>query len=162
MTLSINDRKADANKALCEFLSGIEGQHFDTYIAREKYPHVLPTTWTELVKCRWLREMDMNVEYYRFTVPGYVQALKVSQQSDEPAFREGLGRICKVLKGCLKGRTECALVIFDDLITQAGVSSPFASNAIDCDLIRYVLGRVGAEWDGEHLIRVPNDFGHPI
>ena len=44
-------------------------------------------------------------------------------------------------------------------MAESGVSEAFAYNALDADLIRHILGRIGAAWDGEHLVKVPNDFG---
>jgi hypothetical protein len=67
--------------------------------------------------------------------------------------------MCKVLKGCLKDRTDFGLISFYDLVTASGVPEAFAQNALDADLIRHVLGRNGAKWDGDHTVRVPHDFG---
>ena len=63
------------------------------------------------------------------------------------------------MKHSLKGRSDFALIPFEDLVAESGVSEAFASNALDADLIHHILGRIGAEWDGEHLVKVPNDFG---
>ena len=146
--------------ALIAFLNRLGDQKWiGYYIDPKDFPDVLPTTWTELTNRNWLKDMNMNVEMYQFTSPGYVKALEISGRSEELHFREELGKICKVLNNSLKGRTDFALVVFQDLVKQAGVSEAFAHNAIDGDLIGHVLGRIGAQWDGEHLIRVPHDFG---
>lgn len=162
MTLSADARRANLNEALIAFLNGLgDGQFGVFYITTADYPHVLPTTWTGLVNTRLLKDLNMNVEMYQFTPSGYIAALKLSGRSDEQQFREGLGNLCRVLKGSLKDRTDSALVPFQDLVKESGVSEAFAYNALDADLIRHILGRIGAHWDGEHLVRVPHDFGLP-
>ena len=103
----------------------------------------------------------MNEVMYKFTPPGYVTALEVSGRSEKPEFREKLGRLCKVLKDSVKGRSDFAWVPFDTLVAESGVSTEFVYNSLDADLIRHVLGRIGAEWDGEHLVKVPIDFALP-
>ena len=81
--------------------------------------------------------MNMNVEMNQFTPLGYVKALKASGWSEKPPFREQLGRLCKVLRDSLKARTDFALVSFQWLVEQSGVSEAFAYNAIDGYLIRW-------------------------
>jgi len=80
-------------------------------------------------------------------------------RSDDPPFREKLSRLCNVLKDSLKGRTDFALIPFQELVTQSGVSEEFACNALDADLIGNMLGRIGATWEGKHFVKVPRDFG---
>jgi hypothetical protein len=163
MTISDDARRANLNEALNAFLIRLGDRQFVQFdIVRADFPDILPTTWTDLTERRWLRDLETNREMYRLTPLGYVKALKVSDMSDTPRFREQLGNICKVLKDSLKGRTEFAFVIFQDLVKQSGVSEAFAYNAIDADLIVYVLKRVGAQWDGNHLLKVPHNFGMPI
>jgi len=62
------------------------------------------------------------------------------------------------LKDSLKRRYDFVLIPFQELGTESGVSEEFAYNALGADLIRHILGRIGPAWDGEHLVRVPNDF----
>jgi hypothetical protein len=64
-----------------------------------------------------------------------------------------------VLKDSLKDRTDFALIPFQELVTESGVSEEFACNALDADSIRHILGRIGPAWDGEDLVKVPDDFG---
>lgn len=160
MTLSPDARRRNLEEALVSFLDALgDGWFCVFYISPSDFPNVLPTTWTELTKRGLLKDSDMNVEMYELTPLGYVTALRVSGRSDEQQFRERLGRLCKVLKDSLKGRTDFALVPFQELVAESGVSEVFASNSLDADLIRHILGRIGAAWDGEHLVKVPNDFG---
>jgi hypothetical protein len=161
MTLSADARRANLNEALLAFLDKLgDGQFCWFYIIRTDYPDVLPTTWTELSNRGLLKDTDTNVETYQFTPRGYITALKLSGRSDEQQFREGLGNLCRVLKGCLKDRTgDFALIVFTNLVKESRVSEAFAQNALDADLIRHVLGRIGARWDGDQLVRVPHDFG---
>lgn len=160
MTLSPDARRKNLNEALVRFLNALgAGQFSVLYIDPADYPDVLPTTWTKLTNRGLLKDMNMNVEMYQITPFGYITALKLSGRSDEQQFRKELGRLCKVLKDSLKGRTDFALIAFEDLVKQSGVSEAFAYNVLDADLIRHILGRIGAQWDGEHLVRVPHDFG---
>jgi hypothetical protein len=160
MTLSANARIANLNEAMIAFLDALgEGAFSYFHIVRTAYPGVLGTTWTELTDHGWLRDENMNVVWYQFTPFGYVQALKVSGRSKEQQFLKGLGNICKVLKDALQNRSDFALVVFQDLVRDSGVSEAFARNAIDADLIWHVLGRIGAQWEGEHLLKVPPNFG---
>ena len=39
------------------------------------------------------------------------------------------------------------------------VNEECASTVPDADFIRHILGRIGAAWDGENVLRVPGDFG---
>jgi hypothetical protein len=160
MTLSADARLVNLNEALIAFLNALgESQFSYFYIMRTDYPGVLDTTWTELTRRGWLKDTNMNVTSYQFTPFGYVQALKISRRSEEPQFRERLGSICKVLKDSLKDRTDFDLIAFQDLVKESGVSEGFAQNALDADLIWHIFGRIGAQWEGEHLVRVPHDFG---
>jgi len=129
------------------------------YISPSDFPNVLASTWTELTRRGWLEEEFLNFEMYRLTPLGYATALKISGRSDDPQFHEKLGRLCEVMKDTRKGRADFALIPFQELVAESGVSEAFAYNALDADLIRHILGRIGATWDGEHLVRVPNDFG---
>ncbi len=160
MTLSPDTRRRNLNEALVSFLDALgDGWFCVLYISPSEFPNVQPTTWTELTKRGLLKDRDMNEEMYALTPLGYVTALRVSGRSDELQFREKLGRLCKVLKDSLKDRSDFALIPFQELVAESGVSEAFAYNALDADLIRHVLGRIGAAWEGEHLVRVPNDFG---
>ena len=160
MTLSRDARRRNPEEALVSFMDALGDGWFSAfYINRSDFAHVLPTTWTELTKRGLLKDMDMNVEMHQLTPLGYITALRVSGRSDEQQFRENLGRLCKVLKDSLKGRSDFALIPFQELVAESGVSEAFAYNALDADLIRHILGRIGAAWDGEHLVKVPNDFG---
>lgn len=160
MTLSPNERLNNLNEALIALLNHLGNNPFIAFfIEPMHYPDVFPTTWKELVDSVFIKDLGMNVRMYRFTRFGYIEALKQSGRSDQPQFREGLGNICRVLKYSLKGRTDFGHVVFQDLVRESGVSEAFAHNALDADLIRHILGRNGAEWDGEHLVRVPIDFG---
>ena len=160
MTLSSDARRRNLDEALVSFMDALgDGWFCVFYISPSDFPHVLPTTWTELTKRGLLKDRDMNVEMYELTLLGYVTALMISGRSDDPQFREKLGRLCKVLKDSLTGRTDFALIPFQQLVTESGVSEAFACNALDADLIRHILGRIGAAWNGEHLVRVPNNFG---
>ncbi len=103
--------------------------------------------------------MNMNVEMYQLTQLGYVTALKISGRTDDPQFREKLGMLCKVLKSSLHGRTDFGLIALYDLVRESGVSESFARNALDADLIRHIFGKIGAAWEGEHIVRVPSNFG---
>jgi hypothetical protein len=163
MTLSPDTRRRNLDEALVSFLDALGDEWFCTfYISPPDFPNVLETTWPELIRRRLLKDTNMNEEMYLFTPLGYVTALKVSGRSDDPQFRAKLGNLCKVLKDSLKGRSDFAWVPFDTLVVESGVSKEFAYNALDADLIRNVLERIGAAWEGEHLVRVPNDFGLPI
>lgn len=158
MTLSAAARRSNLNEALIAFLNGLGDQQFTVhYIDPKDYPDVLPTTWRELTNRCWLEDTNMNFEMYKFTPSGYVKALEVSGRSKDPQFRAELGKICKVLKDSLKGRTDSAHFYLQELVKQSGVSEAFICNRRR--LIRYVLGRISAHWDGERLIRVPHDFG---
>jgi hypothetical protein len=160
MTLSSDDRCKNLNEALIAFLNRLGDGQFDVFcITPTDYPDALPTTWTEATNRRLLRDMDMNVEMYKFTPSGYVTALTLSGRSDEQQFREGLGNLCRVLKDSLEERTHFALIPFEELVKKSAVTKEFAHNALDADLIRHILGRIGAEWDGEDLVKVPHDFG---
>jgi hypothetical protein len=160
MTLSADARITNLNEALVAFLNALGEEQFSYfYIMRTDYPSVLDTTWTELTRRGWLKDANINLRCYQFTPFGYIQALKISKRSEEPQFRERLGSICKVLKGSLKGRADFEFIAFQDLVKESGVSAAFAQNVLDADLIWHVLGRMGAEWEGEHLVRVPHDFG---
>jgi hypothetical protein len=159
MTLSLADRRANLHQALIQFLDALGDRmlcHFR--IEPKDYPTVLKTTWLELTNRGWLHDMDTNPEMYELSAAGYVEALRLSRRGDKPEFREGLGRVCKVLKGFLKGRTDSQLVDFQTLVKEANVSEGFAFNAIEADLIGCALGRVGVRWEGELLIYVPCDF----
>lgn len=163
MTLSLDARRRNLDEALVSFIAALGDGWFSAfYIMRSDFPNVLPTTWTKLTNSGLLKDMNMNVEAYQFTPLGYVMALKVSRRSDDPQFRAKIGNLCKVLKDSVKVRSDFAWVPFDTLVAGSGVSKEFAYNVLDADLIRHVLGRIGAAWDGEHLVKVPNDFGLPI
>jgi hypothetical protein len=72
MTLSVDDRRANLREALIAFLIALGDRQFDLFfIEPAKYPEVLPTTWVELTNRNWLKEMDMNIELYKFTPSGY-------------------------------------------------------------------------------------------
>jgi hypothetical protein len=101
--------------------------------------------------------MNVSVEIYQLTSLGYVTALKISGRSNEPQFSEMLGKLCKVLKGRPKGRTDFALISFQDLVRESGVFEAFAYNVLDADLVARMLGRIGATGEGEHLVIVPHD-----
>ena len=104
--------------------------------------------------------MFMNFEMYEVRPPpGYVKALKMLGRSDDPLFREKLSRLCNVQKDSLKGRTDFALIPFQELVTEPGVCEELACNALDADLIGDVLGRIGPTREGEHFIKLPSDFG---
>jgi len=163
MTLSTDARRRNLDEALASFVAALgDGWFSPFYINPSQFPDVLDTTWPELVRRGLLKDANINEERYKVTPFGYVTALKVSRRSDDPEFRRKLGNICKVLKDSVKGRSDFALVPFDTLVADSGVSTEFAYNALDADLMRHVLGRIGAEWDGEHLVKVPIDFGFPI
>ena len=161
MTLSVNDRRANLKEALIAFLNALGGGKFALFfIDPTEYPNVLPTTWTELTSRYWIKDMDMNVQMYQFTALGYVKALKVSGRADEPQFRDDLGKLCKVLKSYVKGRTTSSLVDLYELVRESGVSEAFVQNALDADLISQILGRISARWEGDSLIiKVPHNFG---
>jgi hypothetical protein len=160
MTLSSDARRQNFDGALVSFLDALGDRLFCTfYISPSDYPNVLATTWTELTSRGLLNHLDWNIEMYQLTPLGYVTALKISGRADDPEFREKLGRLCKVLKGSLKDRTDFAFVAFHDVVKESGLSEDFARNALDADLIGRILGRTGAMWEGEHIVRVPNNFG---
>ena len=162
MTVSSDAKRRNLDEALASFLEALGDELFRTFcISLSDFPHVLLTTWMELTNQGWLEEVSLNYEMYRLTPLGYVTALRVSGRSDDQQYRENLGRLCKVLKDSLKGRSDFSLIPFQELVAESGVSTEFAYNVLDADLIRHVLGRIGAEWDGEHLVKVPNEFGLP-
>jgi hypothetical protein len=160
LTMSSGDRRAYINQALAEFLNSLgDGMLCHFRIEPKDYPAVLKTTWLELTSRGWLHDMDMNPEMYELSAAGYVEALHLSGRCKKPEFLEALGRICMVLKGRMKDRADSQLIDFYTLVREANVSEGFAFNAIEADLIRCVIGKVGARWDGELLIEVPPDFG---
>jgi hypothetical protein len=146
-------------EALVAFLRALGESKFTFFlIDPTQCPDVLPTTWLELTNNGWIRDMDMTPQSYQFTAMGFVEALRVSGLSEEKQFRENLGRVCNVLKGRVKDRTTFSFIPFWDLVKESGLSEAFVQNAIDADLIRWVLGRIGAQWEGEHLIKIPRNF----
>jgi len=160
MTLSIAARRKNMKEALVSLTNSLGETHFtDLTVIPSHYPDVLPTTWTEMTRHGLLEDEGMNFVAYRLTKYGYTRALHESGRWEDPELREQLGEMCKVLKGCLKDRTDFGLISFYDLVTASGVPEAFAQNALDADLIRHVLGRNGAKWDGDHTVRVPHDFG---
>jgi hypothetical protein len=160
MTLSTDARRANLNEALIAFLGKLGDEQFLWFrIEPGEYSDVWPTTWIELTGKRLIRDMNMTLEGYGFTVTGYVEALKLSGKSDEQTFREGLGSLCKALKGHVKDRTDDGLVAVHDLVKESGVSEAFVHNALDAELIDRILRKKGAHWHGEHFVRVPRDFG---
>ena len=160
MWLSPDARRKNLDAALITLLHRLgEGQFGAFFIQCSEYPDILPTTWMELEGKGLIRDLNMNFEMYQFTPFGYVTALKLSGRFAEQQFREDLRKLCQVLKDSLRGRSDFALVAFDDLVRQSGVSQAFAYNALDADLIRHLLGKIGAEWAGKVLVRVPHDFG---
>ena len=80
-------------------------------------------------------------------------------RSDDLPFRERLSRLCDVLKDLLKGRTDFALIPFEELVTESGVCEEFTCNALDADLTGDMLGKIGATTEGEHFVKLPSDFG---
>jgi len=161
VTLSVDDRRENLKEALIGFLDVLGDRSFSNFwIDPNEFPEVLATTWTDLTAKYWLREMNWNIQMYQFTPSGYVQALRISGRAKDTQFREDLGKICKVLKDSVKGRASFSFFGLHELAKESGVSVTFAQNAIDADLIRYVLGRVGARWEGDSLvIKVPHNFG---
>jgi hypothetical protein len=160
MTLSAEDRRRNMNEALIEFFDELADQYIRFFrIVRINYPNVLPTTWKELTDRHWIRAIDANDQLYEFTATGYREALKQSGRDREPQFLEGIGKLLRVLKDSVKGRTCSSLIPFEALVQQSGVSREFAYNALDADLIRHVLKRNGAEWDGGNVVQVPPNFG---
>jgi hypothetical protein len=160
MTHSVDARRANLNEALIAFLNGLGDGHLCFFtINPTDYPIVLQTTWPELTSRFLLKDMDMNPQMFELTPAGYVMALQLSGRSNDPQFRERLGRLCRVLKGTLKDRTDSGLITLEDLLKESGVPEAFAHNAIEADLIRHILGRIGAVWEGERVVRVPRDFG---
>jgi len=161
MTLSPQARRKNLEEALIGFLDALGDRPLRCLdIIPSAFPGLLPTTWIELTNGGLLKDQNIQIPMFRLTCAGYVEALKVSGRSGEPRFLEGLGNLCKVLKSHLpKDRTGDALISFDELVTKCGLSEAFVENALDADLIRHILGRVGAYWDGQGVVRVPQDFG---
>lgn len=147
-------------EALVAFLGALGEREFTLFIIDPtQNAKVLPTTWLELTEKGWIRDMDMTPQSYQLTPMGFVEALRVSGLSGEKQFREKLGRVCNVLKGRVKDRTTFSFIAFWDLVKESGLSGAFVQNAIDADLFRWVLGRIGAQWEGDHLIKIPPNFG---
>jgi len=161
VTLSIDDRRANLRDALIAFLDALGDRQFHlSFIEPAKFPEVLPTTWVELTNRHWIEEVDENGALCKFTSFGYVMALRISGCADEAQFREDLGKLCKVLKDSLKGRTTESLIDLYAVVKESGLPEAFVKNAIDADLIGEILGRIGAEWLGDsYFIRVPPNFG---
>jgi hypothetical protein len=163
MTDSPEARRENFDEALIGFLNALGSRSLRSFdINPSDYPGVWLTTWTELTTQGLLEDFNIQVDMYRLTGSGYLEALRVSGSSGEPQFQENLGSLCKVLKDSLKGRREFALISFQDVVARSRLSEAFVENAIDADLIGNILGRTGARWDGQCLvIRVPHDFGLP-
>jgi hypothetical protein len=160
MTLSVDDRRENLRDALIAFLNKLGDRRLNLFfIDRAKYPQVIPTTWTELSKRYWIKDVASTIEWYTFTPLGYVQALKVSGRADEAQFRADLGKLCKVLKDSLKGRTTKSLIDLYAEAKESGLSAAFVKNALDADLIGEILGKFGAQWEGDTTIKVPPNFG---
>jgi hypothetical protein len=160
MTLSVDDRRANLREALISFLNALGDRQFDHFfIEPAKFPEVLPTTWVELTNRHWIEEVDMNGALCKFTSFGYVMALRSSGCADEAQFREDLGKLCKALKDSMKGRTTESLIDFYALVKGSGLPEAFVKNALDADLIGEMLCRVGAQWEGDTIIKVPPNFG---
>lgn len=136
-----------------------DGKFSFFFIDPNDYPTILATTWPELTTRYWIEDMDTSPQIYRFTPLGYVRALQLSGRSNERQFREDLGKLCKVLKGSLQDRSTPSFISFHNLVAESGVTEAFAQNALDADLIGEILGKTGAKWEGEHLVRVPANFG---
>ena len=161
MTLSVHYRCANLKMALISFLDALGDRPLRSLdISPLNYPCVLPTTWTELTNQGLLQDSNIQDAMYGLTNTGYVEALRVSGRSDEPQFQEKIGKLCKVLKDSLKDRTDFALIPLPEIVAKSGLSEGFVENAVDADLIRHMLGRAGAHWDGQStVVRVPHDFG---
>jgi hypothetical protein len=162
MTLSPQARCENFDEALTAFLKALGDRPLRSLdISQSDYPSVCRTTWTELAEHGFLEDLNANAAMYRLTGPGYAEALKVSGRSDERWFQEDLGCLCKVLKDALCGRSEDEFIPLQVAATNSGLTEAFVENAIDADLIWEIFGKVGAHWSGEHLIRVPHNFGLP-
>jgi hypothetical protein len=160
MTLSTDDRRKNLNEALIAFINRLgDGWFSDFRITPTDYPDVLKTTWPELTNRSFLEDKNENVTSYQFTPRGYITALKLSGRSNEQQFREGLGKLCGVLKDCVKDRNNFDFIVFQELVRKSGVSEAFAHNALDADLIGNIFGIIGADWAGENLVKVPPNFG---
>jgi hypothetical protein len=163
MTLSAEGRRTNVNEALKAFLDGLAGGYFGTvYLERSNYPHVLNTSWTVIANEYLIEPIDDAEQFFRLAPAGYREALTLSGRDRDQQFRQDLGKLCEVLKKRVKGRDCGGVTMRLDLVQQSGLSEGFVCNALGADLIRHVLNRHGAEWDGDNLIRVPLDFGIPL
>ena len=122
-----------------------------------------PTTWLELTeRYYFLTQEDDEPTLYQLTTAGWVEGLKRKQLLNHPDFLATVGELCSALKRSVKGRSEDALVEFDEIVKETKLPKGLLCNIIDADIIDYELKRYGAKWRRSfegRLLDVPLNFG---
>lgn len=124
------------------------------------YVSVQRTSWDELVSEGLL--IKHGNAYHFLTAKGWSEALFRYGNLSDPGFQQRIGRLSKALKDRIKGRSDSALIQFDEVTTDAGLPPGWAFNAIDSHLICRIYGKKDAGWlDGARgrLVEIPRDFG---
>ena len=165
MSMSKAERLADIQKALTLFCDHLGPQWFGQFLIdarRPEYSPIQQTTWLELVNERYINKAHSFPFLFNITAYGWTKEMERRGLRDDSAFKETLGKLCRILKDHVKGRTAIAAVSLANVSRETGIPEGVVASIISANLIEGWLGRHGAKWADNFqgsLIVVPITFG---
>ena len=160
MTIAKQEREKNHRTAFELMMRELGDLPIDTTLFDSEAPPfagvVLRTTWEELVDRRTLW---IGGTQYRLTSKGWLAALELSGVASSTAYQERIGRVLRVMKAHVKGRTGPKVVEIRALAAESNEPEGWIFNIIDSRASSLIgSARKGAEWyqnERGRLVEIP-------
>lgn len=167
MTISKRIREQDMATAFHLIVNQFHGRKVSDAMFSpdtEPFSRCTKTTWESMSRGGWLTETPTSGRpHYTLTPSGFREGLRRVSISENQSLKEELGRLQAAAKKHVEGRNQEAVVSFEGLQKECGLSEEFVFNAIECDLVGHILKTHGPAWlQHGFSVRIPLDLGLPV
>jgi hypothetical protein len=123
---------------------------------------ICETTWLDLQRHGYLRPYPQFSGRLLLTGLGLRHGLELCGMHQNEQLQEVLGKLCKYLKGFVKGRRQATGINIETIANETGLQRGFIINVIEAELFEYWFKQYGAVWAAGfvgRIVIVPQDFG---
>src|SRR5579872_922397 len=143
MTISKRTRVRDMGNAFHLIVDELQSRRVSDAVFSpdaEPFSKCTNTTWQSMSRGGWLTETQSSGRpHYMLTPSGFREGLRRVPIPEGRSLNEGLGRLQAAAKIHVEGRNQEAVVNFEELQKDCGLSEEFVFNAIQCDLVGHFL-----------------------
>jgi len=166
VTISRKQQEVEERELLSAVLKSVGDDLLETkFIEKPDFPDYHETTWLHLFQRGLLEDMGQKgMQTFTMTPIGWILALHVTNQINDPLFVDRLSHVCAAAKRELANdRSTFAICRLETLALEAHVPEDWLANAIEAKLIEHKFKQVGIRRSEERgSVFIPQDVGHKL